>query len=358
MPKQLIFNIQYLRGGAALAVVVYHIYVWEMKFFPGRGVMPSLSSIGDAGVDLFFAISGFIMVYIRPANITSFSGWRGFLSDRFSRIYPPYWLLSLALLPLWFLRPDMFNNYCGNQMDITRSFLLFPQEFTPLLPVGWTLIHEVYFYVIVSFSFFLQTRGRVIFGITWFLAVVLGFNSLANADGWVSPFLRMMFSPFSLTFLLGYFIGLVFPLMGKIPSVAWWSILFVALGLLILGRMQIDQVGVYPDNNLWHRFFGFGIPCSLILAAAVALQRRCAGANRALLLVGDSSYALYLVHLPIVAGIYALAAKLGSEAQWIILSAPFLCMACCLGAAVIFHKKIERHLIKISRALVRRILKS
>lgn len=356
MLNPLIFNIQYLRGGAALAVLVYHVYLWEMKSFPGRGVMPDIAAISDAGVDLFFAISGFIMVYISPTRITSLARWRGFLGDRFSRIYPPYWLVSLALLPLWFVRPEMFNNYCGNQMDITRSFLLLPQGFTPLLSVGWTLIHEVYFYIIVSFSFFLMTRGRVIFGITWFLVVVIGFNAFTDVNGWISPFLQLVFSPFSLTFLMGYFIGLVYPALGKVPSYVWWCLLIFALGLLFFGRSQISSVGVYPDNNSWLRFFGFGIPSSLILAAALALQKRCAKANRALLLIGDSSYALYLLHLPIVAGIYALAAKLGTES--VILYVPFICIFCCIASAVIFHKVIERRMIKGCRSMVRRILRS
>jgi exopolysaccharide production protein ExoZ len=356
-PQRQIHNIQYLRGVAALAVLLYHMQIWERKSFPGQGMLPEAFAVGDAGVDLFFVISGFIMVLIRPLRVGNFLEWRKFLSDRFSRIYPTYWIVSLALLPLWLLRPSLFNNYCGNQMDIARSFLLLPQEFTPLIAVGWTLIHEVYFYLIVSFGLLLQYRGRWVFGLAWFLIVAVGFSVPTGAGGSPPPLVQLVFSPFSLTFLFGYFTGLIHPFMRKVPPAVWWVVLLFGIGSLIFGRMQVSSVGVYPDNNSWLRLMAFGMPCALIFAAAVALQQQDRMAFYPLLLLGDASYALYLIHLPIVAGFYAVASKLGAGSAIELLITSLLCLLSCLLAAGIFHKVIEIRMIEFSRFILRKILR-
>ncbi|MBK6646399.1 MAG: acyltransferase [Anaerolineales bacterium] len=71
-----------------------------------------------------------------------------FLYHRVSRIYPLYWVyttLALLVIP----RPAfMGNNSQGNQVDIAASYLLLPTGLLPLVQVGWTLIHEMYFYLV------------------------------------------------------------------------------------------------------------------------------------------------------------------------------------------------------------------
>ncbi|HHL42798.1 MAG TPA: hypothetical protein ENJ42_04205, partial [Hellea balneolensis] len=56
-------NVQSLRGFAALFIVISHLLVMEVKYSPDR-LMPQITELLLSGVDLFFAISGFIMIYV------------------------------------------------------------------------------------------------------------------------------------------------------------------------------------------------------------------------------------------------------------------------------------------------------
>jgi peptidoglycan/LPS O-acetylase OafA/YrhL len=123
----------------------------------------------------------------------------------------------LVLLPVWLVRPELFNHYYNGHVDIIRSFLLLPQDYLPLLGVAWTLIHEVYFYLIVSFALMFAPRGRWIFGGVWFLVVLGVFICFGGAEFHQFRILQLVFSPFSLNFLLGYFIGLSYDQISKSP---------------------------------------------------------------------------------------------------------------------------------------------
>ncbi len=86
--NQPIASIQYLRGAAAIAVVIFHQ-------FQGRAY--GLFDLGKYGVDLFFVISGFLMVAMTESRETTPIG---FLKDRIVRIVPLYWTATLVAFVL------------------------------------------------------------------------------------------------------------------------------------------------------------------------------------------------------------------------------------------------------------------
>lgn len=57
-------NIQGLRGVAVLFVVLFHLVPIEQKYGGSKAILPSLFHYGTFGVDLFFVISGFVMVAV------------------------------------------------------------------------------------------------------------------------------------------------------------------------------------------------------------------------------------------------------------------------------------------------------
>jgi peptidoglycan/LPS O-acetylase OafA/YrhL len=149
-------NVQALRGAAILLVVVYHTWTIERRYGGGPGLLSDWVAVGLSGVDLFFVISGFIMVTVTKSLVPGLTTATNFLYHRAARIYPIYWIYSLMLLPIFLVRPDMVNSSQGNQVDLLASFLLLPQRLLPLLQVGWTLVHEIYFYLI--FALFLSIK--------------------------------------------------------------------------------------------------------------------------------------------------------------------------------------------------------
>ena len=80
-----------IRGIAALWVVGYHLTV---DFPDAPAVLPHLFGLGFAGVDLFFVLSGFILITVHPH--LSVREWRHFMLRRVCRVYP----LHLAIMAL------------------------------------------------------------------------------------------------------------------------------------------------------------------------------------------------------------------------------------------------------------------
>ena len=336
-------SIQVLRGLAAVAVVLFHVSIWENKKL-GVQLMPGCFQLGDVGVDLFFVISGFIMVYIQPARISSGKDYARFLIHRFSRVFPPYWLVLLVLLPIWLKAPQLFNNYQHNHVDLVRSVLLLPQDYMPLLSVGWTLIHEVYFYFAVSVALLFGARGRWVYGTVWFATVIAVFWFFDGRGLEQSRVLQVVFSPFSLTFLLGYFVGLLQQRLRAAPVVLGFGLLTCAAVVWLWAAPRVAN-GVYPDNNSLARFLALGLPCSLAVASAIVLERHLPAFMLKLQWLGDRSYAIYLVHLPLVSGIYGVAARYHINSSWMVVGIAVMCVTGCLATASLFHDYLEMRAI-------------
>ena len=127
-PGRKIVNIQALRGIAVLLVVAYHLTKIEAKYGHGERLLTTLATIGMSGVDLFFVISGFVMVTVTRGWFRKDGALAHFLYHRFKRIYPIYWFYSLLILAIFLLKPDMVNSSQGGNVNIISSFLLLPQN--------------------------------------------------------------------------------------------------------------------------------------------------------------------------------------------------------------------------------------
>src|SRR5262245_51871513 len=96
-------TVQALRALAALFVVGYHCtLLLHETFYPGFTPWDN----GNSGVDLFFVISGFIMIVSSQSLAREADGWRRFISLRIVRIVPLYWLTTLAKLALIVAIPE------------------------------------------------------------------------------------------------------------------------------------------------------------------------------------------------------------------------------------------------------------
>ncbi|MEA2116633.1 MAG: acyltransferase, partial [Thermodesulfobacteriota bacterium] len=132
-------NIQALRGVAVLLVVFFHMVTIEKKYGGTNTLLSDYFQFGMFGVDLFFVISGFVMVTVSRGKFQQPRQAATFLYHRISRIYPMYWFYSLLVLAVFLLQPSFVNSSQFGQVNILASFLLLPQKHLPLLMVGWTL---------------------------------------------------------------------------------------------------------------------------------------------------------------------------------------------------------------------------
>ncbi|MET0545515.1 MAG: acyltransferase, partial [Caulobacterales bacterium] len=221
-----------------------------------------------------------------------------FLIDRAIRIYPLYWVATGLLILLFALgfRPAGLQAFdAGN---VVTSFLLIPHvradgEPKPILSLGWTLIYEAFFYVMFALTFFMRSQIRSALAIGGvfcaLLALPLVFDPMPHA-------LEYFTSALLLEFVVGALLAIQYDRNRFIASKAlgWGAI---ALGVCtILALDLIADVG--PAGNHWLRLVMYGLPATLIVAGALSLDR--AGvpwSSRALLLLGASSYAIYLFHM-------------------------------------------------------------
>jgi exopolysaccharide production protein ExoZ len=281
-------NIQALRGIAVLAVVLTHLLSVERKY-AGDRLLGDVFNIGLSGVDLFFAISGFVMVYVAWRNA---EGWRSslsFLFARIGRIYPLYWLVSLMVLVVWQIRPDMVFA-SSTQVSLIRSFALFPDHYPPLLAVGWTLIHEMYFYLIFAGLVFMPMRFRKLGLALWGMLVLGGFLLGTGDHGAV---LRLLTHPLSFEFLGGALAALAF---SRFDGRGWKATLFFGgLWFAIACLVSINMgLGFWET---WPRAASFAPAVSLIVYGVAGAERAGLYFNRFLVWLGDQSYALYLTHV-------------------------------------------------------------
>jgi peptidoglycan/LPS O-acetylase OafA/YrhL len=166
-------GVQTLRGVAAVVVALFHFSVLERAFYGPDFLLTGFSGYGRAGVDLFFVISGFIMVLV-PGQTRSGaqSAWE-FLVKRAVRIYPPYWVVTLAVIAIWWLSGGFLMAFLiGKNPNWIASLTLWPQDRYPILLVGWTLIHEMYFYLVFAALLFAPIAWRPRLLALWALIVL------------------------------------------------------------------------------------------------------------------------------------------------------------------------------------------
>jgi exopolysaccharide production protein ExoZ len=296
-------SIQVLRGIAALLVACVHLQAIEQKYGHEGAILPAWLSYGKISVDLFFVISGFVIATVTCGQFRSMRAARQFLFQRITRIYPPYWLYSTMVLVVWFYRPYMVNATQDNQVNILASFLLLPQELLPLLMVGWTLVHEMYFYLIIAllmpvvresmFSAMLALWAVfVIFGHTYFM------NNPSENYG---PAIQLAFHPLTLEFIGGAIIALF--IKGNIISKSY---LIIGIGItgFLFAASWLHASDIVLDMNGWWRVLCFGLPSLLVVYGAASAE---IGGKvrfpRIMRKIGDASYSIYLTHVLVLSAI-------------------------------------------------------
>jgi exopolysaccharide production protein ExoZ len=279
-------TIQALRAIAALLVVVYHAFdMWGGRIdssAPGVGW-----TNGAAGVDIFFIISGFVMVVSSRRIISQPHAWWTFIQDRIVRIVPLYWLLTTAKLLIVFFFADLALRSSLDFDFVAQSYLFFPVvdgagHFRPLLPVGWTLTYEFLFYALFALALGLRVDAlRVLIpGLGLFV-----FVALFRTESW--PAWTILFNTIVIEFIFGV-------MLAKVALRAWLPSTVVAVCLLTVGSALILIV---PESSEKLRALTWGVPALAIVASAVSLESRLAAAlPRWLLMLGDASYSIYLTH--------------------------------------------------------------
>ncbi len=347
MQTQTVQNIQGLRGVAVLLVVVFHLALVEAQYGGATPLLPALATVGMMGVDLFFVISGFVMVGITRGGFRQPVFAMRFLYRRASRIYPLYWIYSLCVLAVFVVQPSWVNSSQGHQVDLLASFLLIPDERLPLLMVGWTLIHEVYFYAVFFGLLLLLAERHLPWGLLGWALVVVG--AYLTSPPSPSPAVALAIHPLTLEFIAGAGLGLMAPRWRRIPTAGFAGVAILAgsVGLWLYAGYRGLTNDPLPDPGL--RVLLFGIPAWTLVAWAVRAEMGGHYLLRTLQRIGDASYSIYLSHLLVlVAGGRLWAVWAGDGIADNRLALPLLLLA-VLVTGQWSYRWLERPLLDLTR---------
>jgi len=279
-----IIELQYLRALAVLLVVLGHTHQTEERLLGGNPMLGDFAYFGFSGVDIFFVISGFIIHHIYGKT----SGLRPrFFLERLNRIFPLYWIYTAVAVVGYLL---VFGDGSGTALqekDWLASITLFPVGYPPLLPVGWTLTHELYFYFVYMVFLALPApwRGRGV--LAWFGLTLVGMTGLA---GEALPWMIVALSPFNLLFLAGALMAQFADRLLSLKRAA----LGVALAGLTLGLGWTAMHGLEGLVDPAVRVLVFA-PFAVGVVWAVLAWKPQLPALVAR--IGDWSYACYLGHI-------------------------------------------------------------
>lgn len=315
-----------VRGVAALLVLLFHVNEMFVggRFGSPRDLLPLLRA-GYAGVDVFFVLSGFLMVSIYRERIGQPGEAARFLKRRALRILPLYWVVTLALLPFYFLVPDAG---AGNERDpahILASLTLLPTGDLPIVGVGWTLQLELYFYLL-----FALMLGRPRIGVPLLGFVVIG--------GLVAP---LFFWPLPLGFLLSHYMPLF--ALGGLAAILRLreegGRVLTALGLQCFSLAFYYEPELGADTARW----AFGATAAMTIAGLRAIeQAKVLALPRPLIFLGEASYALYLVHYFAIAAAAMLLPPLPDAPT------AFLLIAAGLAAGFVLHFALEKPMLMLA----------
>ncbi len=110
---------------------------------------------GSAGVDIFFVISGLVMTISVQRNAgRDHPAWT-FAKDRIIRIVPLYWIVTTVKIAAVVAVPALATRTSLDPLYVAGSYALLPlydgsRLIPPVLPVGWTLTYEMFFYILVT----------------------------------------------------------------------------------------------------------------------------------------------------------------------------------------------------------------
>lgn len=329
-----LLGIEAARGIAAMLVVFYHAARHLEK---ANGSMPwgGAGQLGHAGVDFFFVLSGFIILYVHRMDIGAPAMLGHYLKRRFMRVYPLFWI-ALAVWTVLALLSGSGDRFTPAELLLQASLLPNNGE----AGVAWTLQNEILFYAMFGIAILHRRLGMALFA-TWFVAIGI---SWTLGDAPLHPaLLHRLLSTFNIEFLFG---------MAAAYAVQTWTIarpgMLLGTGVLVFfGYGLCENLGMVDGYaSSAHIFYGAGA----MLAVMGLAHAEAAGALPVpplLRRLGAASYSIYLFHLPCIGIVYKVLAVSGLLARLPVGVTYGLLVAGSVTGGVLVSTLIEYPLMKL-----------
>lgn len=319
-----ISTIDCLRGLAAISVCYYHLTSGNAHYLPSNSFIKKIGVHGYLGVEIFFIISGFILLLSLYESKYSLKNYFTFILKRLTRIDIPYFAIIIVCILLGYLS-TLSPLYKGIPFSIDYvnlalhiGYLTSIMNKSWINPVFWTLALEFQFYLSIALLYPLLINKKISFYI--FIALSLITSYFAQTNDFLFKYL-----PF---FCLGI---VLFKYYKKLISFKVFLILSSCIFLFILFRFN------------YQHFIASAIPLILFYKDDIS--------NKLFLFLGKISYSIYLLHVPFGMRIINLADSLATNyrlKEFIV----FIDLLIIVGISFLFYRFVEKPAVRLSRKFV------
>ena len=274
------------------------------------------SKTGGLAVGFFFTLSGFILAYnyadkfhtLKASDVAKF--W----ALRVARIWPLHVVMFLAVLPLVWMRGTQYTDWQAfANLSLLHAWYPDGENIFSYNGVSWSISDELFFYMALPFllvglhklgisrSVWKAALALVVtFGVMFLIALVLRTQiKVFNTSWWlmmVSPYVRI------LDFIIGVCLGLIFLRLQNARRTVLDLPLFTLLevgSLALLAVLYVSTWHKWPtlENSAYYQ------PAMVAIILVFAFQRGALSAllsNKVMTHLGEISFALYMVHQPIL----------------------------------------------------------
>ncbi|MGN8344559.1 acyltransferase family protein [Pseudomonas sp. SMV71] len=271
-------NIQALRLFAAALVFLQHAYFFSSQVIGDAALDFRKFNFGGVGVYVFFIISGFVIALQTDKKPKLFA------SHRLARIYPAYCIALITSTAIFYLfsthRPALSN---------WASLLLFPSgSLNDSFQVPyWTLIYEMFFYTFIVLLMLL-TRARAPLMnaalLLWLASILVAGHNGVSISLPSPDYTTIFLSPLNIFFITGYFLARLTLSPHKTSAY---------MGFLLIGAESI----FFAESR-------YLLSTSLVGAMLILFAIQLKPFPKLLTILGDYSYGIYLLHLPIIYCLY------------------------------------------------------
>ena len=278
--KARLSGIEAARGVAATAVVLYHV-ARHIRKVHDAPLHAGFFQFGQAGVDLFFVISGFIIVWVHYGDIGAPAALSRYAERRFTRVMPVYWVALLLTILLHFAG----SHELPSVGSLFWSASLLPSNHELILGVAWTLRFELLFYSVVGVLIWHRAFGLVV--LTAWLMLVSSAVAGGIAPHWLPDSVCSGFN-------LEFFMGMAVAYCLRHRSVPVPRGIMVAGILLFAASAAFEDLGWLDGDAVWARFAYGPAAALIVLGAAEAGRQNLLAVPQWLQSLGSATFSIYL----------------------------------------------------------------
>jgi exopolysaccharide production protein ExoZ len=241
---------------------------------------------GEIGVPIFFVISGMVMVLSSQSLPNNAAGSRLFMLRRIVRIVPLWWVALTVKVVIALVRPEVVNHNFFQIDYALKSYFFIPyfnelHAVVPLHGVGWTLLHEIYFYVLFSLAMWCGLRPAIVASVAIVTMWVLGQTIAVD-----NPFWSVATHTSNLYFVLGMAVGSTMVLSPERQG----------LRRAVVGTMAAVALALFALQMRFEVHYAYPIVLALGAMSLLFANLRLPNWLNTIGRLGDSSYSLYLFH--------------------------------------------------------------